>query len=239
VVDPRQELVELIDLVEEVTARVEALDDTDPSPSPAGTTPEACEERAVRTAGARLAARRAREMREGLDRLRAHARQVAEQARHSGAAARATGTAPTARSGTAWTAVERAGRRLAGLPVNEGEVPGDRILEIVREALPAVGHVDLVALDEQGRPVEAGDRALLETAEADPAAEGSLLVLPLGPGGDGASRTRPGRGRSSWASRTRTRSTPSRRAWSRCRSRCCCPDPAASRGCAVRWRTAT
>ncbi|WP_433785838.1 ANTAR domain-containing protein [Actinomycetospora sp. CA-101289] len=218
--DPRQELVELIDLVEEVASHVEALeetDDTDAPPPVAGPSPAASEERAVRAAGARFAGQRAREMREGLDRIRAHAQRVADQARRSGVAAREAARGgqpgPTVWAGTPWPAVEQAGRRLAGLSVDTGDVPCDQVVEIVRDALATARHVGLATPDEHGRAVLlAGDHALREVLEDEAAGDGpvraalhgtapveptvhpglgSVLVLPLVPVADGRPEDRP------------------------------------------------
>jgi hypothetical protein len=187
VVDPPQELVELIDLLEEVASHVEALDDTDDTdhtdapPPVAGPSPAASEERAVRAAGARLAGQRAREMREGLDRVRAHAQRVAEVARRRGAAAR--GAEPTVWAGTPWAAVEQAGRRLAGLSVDTGDVPCDQVVEIVRDALATVRHVGLATPDEHGRAVLlAGDHALREILEDEAAGDGPVRAALHGTG---------------------------------------------------------
>jgi hypothetical protein len=176
--DGRQELDELLDLIDVVDSRVDALESrgTDVGTSVAGGGPDAQEERAVRTARARLAARQARELRESLAGIRVNARRMAQVAREAGVRTDAPPAgAPPAdphRVGSAeraaWAAVEEAGAILARARPDDAV----RVLASIREALhaavPAARWRAIVARDTGGHlVVEEGDRELAELVAAE------------------------------------------------------------------------
>jgi hypothetical protein len=184
--DPRQELADLVDLLEEVGARVEALEaDLGPGDPAVTGGPEAAEERAVRTARARLAARRSREMREGLAGLRADARELARRARETAARARGedaprpTEPEPTGREPTTWPGVERACAILTRTRPDDAEEVFRRSREALRVAVPAARWTALVSRDADARVVvAAGDDVLGDVVAAEPDGGGVLAVVP-------------------------------------------------------------
>jgi hypothetical protein len=194
--DPRQELADLVELLDEVGSLAAALD-ADLGAEP-GTGPEkdAQEERAVFTARATIAANRAREMRAGLAAIRDDARRLVLDARATIARAQRPGEAdrdtdtpmvtrsdlPACEHGTP-TDVERAGAVLARTrPDDPGEVLR-RSLEAARTAVPSARWTGLVGRDGDGRLVVlAGDDVLAALVAAEAGEDdGGRLVAALPP----------------------------------------------------------
>jgi hypothetical protein len=184
--DPRQELADLVDLLEEVGARVEALEaDLGPGDPAVTGGPEAAEERAVRTARARLAARRSREMREGLAAIREDARELARRARETAARARGEAAPRTpapesaGREPTTWLGVERACAILTRTRPDDAEEVFRRSREALRVAVPAARWTALVSRDAEGRlAVASGDDVLGDLVAAEPDHGGALAPVP-------------------------------------------------------------